>query len=338
VKLGRDPGRLAEAPEQPVRGAVKGAAVHPTPRRATQPLRAGEHLLRRAPREGEQEDALGLCPPGDELGDAVHERARLPRARAGDDEQRPVAVEHGRTLGGVEAGQRIGRGRRRSSGRQLARCGDVDAGGVGHDPNVSRSGWGLAPAAAARAGSRPGASAVPVTSWVAGPGRAGPAPLFLNREVHMTTPTTTRAAYTPPSAPTDAADVRRAAFLAYLEALGARADFARHFTDDVAFEIVGGPSARGRTEVERTIRAIHTEMFDAELHVRHVLVDGDHAAAELVFAGRHTGEFAGVPATGRRVEVPYAAAYDIAPDGRLSAVRVYMPMHVLLAQLGAGGA
>ena len=78
-------------------GRVERPAVHaradaePTSRSARESI-----SLRGAAGEGEQEDALGRDAALDEMGDAVDERARLPGAGAGDDEERAVAVRGGR--------------------------------------------------------------------------------------------------------------------------------------------------------------------------------------------------------------------------------------------------
>jgi steroid delta-isomerase-like uncharacterized protein len=130
---------------------------------------------------------------------------------------------------------------------------------------------------------------------------------------------------------------RRGTLVDYLETLSARGDFARYLADDVTFTIVGTPAVRGRAEVEATIRTIHEQAFDSVVRIRSTIVEPERAVAELTFVGRHTGEFAGVPATGRRVEVDYAAAYEFGTDGRITAIRAYIPMNVLMAQLGVGG-
>jgi predicted ester cyclase len=44
------------------------------------------------------------------------------------------------------------------------------------------------------------------------------------------------------------------------------------------------------------------------------------------------GEFAGVAATGNAIRVPYSVFYDVS-DGRIAALRVYMPMDQLIAQI-----
>jgi steroid delta-isomerase-like uncharacterized protein len=148
----------------------------------------------------------------------------------------------------------------------------------------------------------------------------------------MTAPTAT-----PLSMPAVAADPlaqRRATFAEYFDAVNAGGDFARFFHPDVAFYVIGGPQASGRDEVEATIRAIHTQAFDAQMRKERVFVDENGAIAELTFIGTHKGEFAGVPATGRSVKVPYVAAYDFASDGQITELRIYIPMQVLMAQLG----
>jgi len=51
------------------------------------------------------------------------------------------------------------------------------------------------------------------------------------------------------------------------------------------------------------------------------------------YYGIYTGEFAGIPATGRQVRVPFCVVYDLAGD-RISRGRVYMEMPVMMRQLG----
>lgn len=133
----------------------------------------------------------------------------------------------------------------------------------------------------------------------------------------------------------DAIVSRRLMFLEYLETLNARGDFARWFADDITFNVVGGPEAKGRPATEATMRAIHEQMFDSHLRVHGTVCEMSRAVAELTFVGTHVADFMGIPATGRRVEVPYTAICDIADDGRFTALRVYFPMHILMAQLDA---
>jgi predicted ester cyclase len=61
---------------------------------------------------------------------------------------------------------------------------------------------------------------------------------------------------------------------------------------------------------------------------------GGTASTELVFVGTHTGDFAGIPASGKQVAVPYAAFYDLA-DGMITALRIHGFATGLVAALTA---
>ena len=81
---------------------------------------AAPHLVRRAAREGEQQDARRVGTVGDQVRHAVGERVGLARAGAGDHQQgrcrvrtrTPVhAMHHRRALRRIEPRERIGRDR-----------------------------------------------------------------------------------------------------------------------------------------------------------------------------------------------------------------------------------
>lgn len=120
---------------------------------------------------------------------------------------------------------------------------------------------------------------------------------------------------------------------AYFDALAARTGFDAFFADDVTLEIVGTPqAAHGRNAVRDMIMYLHTQVFDGTAKVKTMLVADGHAAVELDFVGTHTGEFLGIAATGRPVNVPYAAVYDLS-DTEIFALRIYMSMELLRQQL-----
>jgi steroid delta-isomerase-like uncharacterized protein len=120
---------------------------------------------------------------------------------------------------------------------------------------------------------------------------------------------------------------------AYLDALVSRGDFAGYFADDVTFEIVGTPqTAHGRTAVRDMIMYLHTQAFDGNAKIKTVIVADGHAAVECDFVGVHTGEFLGIPATGKSVNVPYAVVYDLS-DTEIFALRIYMSMEIMKEQL-----
>ena len=119
----------------------------------------------------------------------------------------------------------------------------------------------------------------------------------------------------------------------YLHALGHRGDFAAYFTDDVVWSTIDtGEEVHGREAVRDHILLMHTQLFDATFEIRSLTVADGHAVLEADFVGVHTGELAGIAPTGARVRVPYCVVYDLADRG-LSALRAYLPLQRLVAQL-----
>ena len=125
----------------------------------------------------------------------------------------------------------------------------------------------------------------------------------------------------------------RATLEAYLEALLASGDFGRYFADDLVVVMVeAGQETRGREAAVGLITAAHREAFAARIEPGQVVVGAGTAALEATFVGTHTGEFAGIPATGRQVRVPYAVFYELA-DERITALRIYGLAGGLVRQL-----
>ncbi len=119
----------------------------------------------------------------------------------------------------------------------------------------------------------------------------------------------------------------------YLDALLARGDFADSFTDDITWTTVGtGPELQGRQPIRDFISWMHTQAFDAHPKVKTLVVGDGQAALEADFVVTLTGEFLGMPATGKAVQVPYCVVYDLRDD-KIAAVRAYMPMEPFAQQL-----
>jgi prepilin-type processing-associated H-X9-DG protein len=73
--------------------------------------------------------------------------------------------------------------------------------------------------------------------------------------------------------------------------------------------------------------------FDARAESRNMLWTDGHAVWEGHLIGKHIGEFAGIPATGKDVCVPLCVVYDLAED-EIRRARMYLEMPVLRQQLG----
>ena len=124
----------------------------------------------------------------------------------------------------------------------------------------------------------------------------------------------------------------------YLDALLKQEDFSRFFADEVVWTTTEtGDEVRGRDAVRDFIVGFHTQAFDARPDVKGLIVGDGSATLEADFVGTHTGEFAGVAPTGAELRVPYAVCYDVA-DGEITALRAYLPISLMVAQVSAAAA
>ena len=90
------------------------------------------------------------------------------------------------------------------------------------------------------------------------------------------------------------------------------------------------------------IRMLHEQLgfgdrggfSDLRVEERQRYVSEDAIVLEQVVSGRHTGEWQGIAATGRQIEVPVCTVYKFDAAGRLSSENVYFDTGSLLKQLG----
>jgi steroid delta-isomerase-like uncharacterized protein len=127
----------------------------------------------------------------------------------------------------------------------------------------------------------------------------------------------------------------RAVIEPYVSALGALEDISPYLSDDVVLTLVEfGQEIKGRDTVAGAIDELHHQTFDAHPEVVNLIVGEGKAAGEFLFVGTQTEEFAGIPATGRSVRVPYTVFYDL-EDGKITALRLQGFASGLVAQLTA---
>ena len=127
-------------------------------------------------------------------------------------------------------------------------------------------------------------------------------------------------------------DGNRDAVIGYLE----RHDATKLAEDAVFTDMSSGQSWQGREAIAGMLDGMYHGMFDARADVVNLIADEEHVVLEARFIGRHIGEFAGVPATNKDVDVPLAVVYDLR-DGQIVAGRVFWTVPVFLAQVGAMG-
>ena len=106
---------------------------------------------------------------------------------------------------------------------------------------------------------------------------------------------------------------------------------------DVVFRIMAtGQEHRTPEGVVGMLDYFYHVAFDAKAETKSMIVGQGIAALEADFVGRHIGEFAGVPPTGKEVRVPLVVIYDLR-DGQIVEGRVYFEIPAFLAQVGATG-
>lgn len=106
--------------------------------------------------------------------------------------------------------------------------------------------------------------------------------------------------------------------------------------DDVIFTIMAtGQEHKGPDGVLQMLQYFYQIAFEATAETKNFFVADGKAVLEADFVGKHIGEFAGIPATGKDVCVPLCVVYDLEND-KITRGRVYFEMPALMAQLGIG--
>ena len=83
---------------------------------------------------------------------------------------------------------------------------------------------------------------------------------------------------------------------------------ADHAADSVVISPTGGV-LEGRDEIERVYRLWLTGFADLAMTPTDLLIDGDRAVLVSNITGTHAGDFFGMPASGRRVQVVCASIF-----------------------------
>jgi steroid delta-isomerase-like uncharacterized protein len=95
--------------------------------------------------------------------------------------------------------------------------------------------------------------------------------------------------------------------------------------------------AMGRTFLGLDGARAHYELwwrgFELRVEGQRGFIDGSTFMAETRFRGRHHGEFLGVPASGREIELHVAVVVEVR-EGLMASERFYYDMGGLLRQLG----
>lgn len=112
-----------------------------------------------------------------------------------------------------------------------------------------------------------------------------------------------------------------------------RSHDARYVTEDAVFiNKATGERIEGREAIGQMLSYLYHIAFDAHAETTNVIVMEDKAVAEGLFIGKHIGEFAGIPATGKIVSVPLCVTY-VLEKTLIKEARIYMMTDALMRQL-----
>jgi steroid delta-isomerase-like uncharacterized protein len=90
----------------------------------------------------------------------------------------------------------------------------------------------------------------------------------------------------------------------------------------------------GAGGVRRFYEQLMKALPDLEIEVQRRHVTDDAIVMEVMIRGTHLGEWRGLPATGRRVEVPLCGVYTFDSADRLAGEKIYYDRGTVLRQLG----
>jgi steroid delta-isomerase-like uncharacterized protein len=107
--------------------------------------------------------------------------------------------------------------------------------------------------------------------------------------------------------------------------------------DGVFYDMSSGQRYQGRAEISAVLHYLYQVAFDARAEVVSYIITADKAQADGYFVGKHIGEFADIPATGKAVRVPLCVVYNL-QGGLIKEARIYMQTEVLKQQLGFAAA
>jgi hypothetical protein len=93
-----------------------------------------------------------------------------------------------------------------------------------------------------------------------------------------------------------------------------------------------GEEIRGRDAIAKHLAGFYHGALEARAVRTNAIFGDGQGVLEARVVGHHTGVFAGVPATGKAVDVPLCVTYDVA-GGLIERARIYLLVNVLLRQI-----
>jgi steroid delta-isomerase-like uncharacterized protein len=95
-----------------------------------------------------------------------------------------------------------------------------------------------------------------------------------------------------------------------------------------------GDHYEGAGGVRQVYEQLMKALPDLKIEVQKRHVTDDAIVLEVMIRGTHLGSWRGLPATGRRVDLPLCGVYTFDSDDRLSGEKIYYDRGTVLRQLG----
>ena len=89
---------------------------------------------------------------------------------------------------------------------------------------------------------------------------------------------------------------------------------------------------QGKEQVEDFLNRLYKAFPDLQFSVSHKIARGNNVAEQWLLVGTHKGTFLGVPATGRRVEIPGMSMIEMR-DGRFLSDTFYFDAGIVMRQM-----
>ena len=107
-----------------------------------------------------------------------------------------------------------------------------------------------------------------------------------------------------------------------------------HYNDDIVFvNIAMGERYDGKEAVRGFLEHLFGALPDLELDVTLRVPKGKYVAEEYHIKGHHRGEFFGIPATGKYVDIPCVSMVELR-DGKLKEDHFYFDVVTVMRQMG----
>ena len=95
-----------------------------------------------------------------------------------------------------------------------------------------------------------------------------------------------------------------------------------------------GAHYEGRDQVREFYGQLMAALPDLSIEIVQRHVAAETIVLEVIIRGTQLGAWRGLPATGRKLEIPLCGIYTFSPDDRLAGERIYYDRAMVLRQLG----